>query len=287
MTIPSSYADPEYFDYEKEYAMKSYDNDHKKLPIIQNNKCSNIIMNGIDNPAATLQGNMPTGMLGENDQTGLQNLKSGNYYDDELNNINRNIVICTNINNNLLGEADEVNVPQTGSLTVKKEIFGCDNIINDEMDVMDCASLNNDSPDWISCDNPNDFSNPEFCQKLPRNFFDIEVLNDQNNQLQLFEGSQEGITIPNLEPGLYSVNEIIHLSGPNQLEESQSAQNNCNNAGFAGGGILEITSGVTLYTICFEYEDQQGNDCTMTTLAAGEDKTCIVKNYIRFGDNLP
>jgi len=28
--------------------------------------------------------------------------------------------------------------------------------------------------------------------------------------------------------------------------------------------------------ICFEYEDEQGNDCCTITLAAGEERTCIV-----------
>jgi len=40
------------------------------------------------------------------------------------------------------------------------------------------------------------------------------------------------------------------------------------------------------YIICIEYEDEQGNDCSTLTLAAGEDKTCTVKNYIRF-TNIP
>ena len=34
---------------------------------------------------------------------------------------------------------------------------------------------------------------------------------------------------------------------------------------------------------CFEYEDEQGNDCSTLTLAAGENKLCTVKNYISSG----
>jgi hypothetical protein len=32
--------------------------------------------------------------------------------------------------------------------------------------------------------------------------------------------------------------------------------------------------------LCFEYEDEIENNCTTMTLAAGEDKTWIMKNYI-------
>ena len=41
------------------------------------------------------------------------------------------------------------------------------------------------------------------------------------------------------------------------------------------------------YYICFEYEDEQGNDCSTITLAAGESRPCTVKNYIHQGDDFP
>ena len=43
-----------------------------------------------------------------------------------------------------------------------------------------------------------------FCQPLPESIFDIRVLDDQNNQIQQFEGSEQGTTIQNLEPDIYS-----------------------------------------------------------------------------------
>jgi len=286
LTIPSSYTEPEYFDYEKEYPIKSYDKYHKKLPFIQNNKCSNIIINGIDSTGATLQGNMPTGMIGENDEIGTQDQWSENYYDNEFNDIDRNIVTCTNINNN--GQVEQAQ-PQTGSLTVKKEIFGCNIFIitNDNNIIMDCRGLGPDSEQWLSCDNPNDFDHPDFCVVLGQNLdlFDIEVRDAQDNIVQEFTGSQDGTTIPDLVPGTYTVNEIVHEEfAPNELSTSPSTADCTNNQEFvSGGNLFIIPPGTIVYTqICFQFQDEQGNNCSTTTIAAGETKTCIVKNYIVF-----
>ena len=50
-----------------------------------------------------------------------------------------------------------------------------------------------------------------------------------------------------------------------------------------GGTLLNTNASPDLsYIICIEYEDEQGNDCSTLALAAGEDKRCTVKNYIRF-----
>jgi hypothetical protein len=116
---------------------------------------------------------------------------------------------------------------------------------------------------------------------LPENIFDIEVLDDQNNPIQQFVGSEQGTTIQNLQPGTYTVNEIKHVNNINQLGVSSNAEEGCINAGFPDGGSLANTTTGISYDICFEYEDEQGNDCSTITLAAGEERTCIVKNYIR------
>ncbi|MFB5600820.1 MAG: hypothetical protein ACE5SW_11420 [Nitrososphaeraceae archaeon] len=277
LIIPSSYAEAEYVDYEKEYSMKLYDKDHKKLPFIQNIKCSNIIINGIDNPAATLQENMPNEMIGENDEIGAQDQWSGNNYDDALSNLDRNIVTCTNVNNN--GAVEQAQ-PQTGSLTVKKEIFGCE--VNEFDIIMNCRDLENDNQGWIRCAD-SDITDTIFCEFLPEKFFDIEVRDEQGNLVKEFSGSQNGETIQNLEPGTYTLNEIIHFSNLNQLGESQSAHNSCINDRFADGGdLLNINVDLDYEEICFEYEDELGGDCTTTNIRAGEDKICIVKNYIKF-----
>ena len=50
-----------------------------------------------------------------------------------------------------------------------------------------------------------------------------------------------------------------------------------------GGTLLKTNASLDLsYIICIEYEDEQGNDCGTLALAAGEDKTCTIKNHIRF-----
>ena len=173
--------------------------------------------------------------------------------------------------------------PQTSSLTVYKEVFGCDNI---DRGVMDCDDLDNNSQEWINCNPPSSISGSFFCTSLPENLFDIEVIDDQNNQIEQFEGSAEGETIENLEPNTYTVNEIVHTlsSVNNRLEVNTDVEAACMDNGFAGGGQLFRSQGddkrVT-YNICFEYEDEQGNDCRTITLAAEEERTCTVKNYIR------
>ena len=103
-------------------------------------------------------------------------------------------------------------------------------------------------------------------------------------KLELVLCSAEGETIENLELSTYTVNEIVYALSGNQLGENAVTQEACMNLGFAGGGELIRVQGprdrVVEYQICFEYEDEQGNDCRTITLAAEEEKTCTVKNYI-------
>ena len=129
--------------------------------------------------------------------------------------------------------------------------------------------------------------NTVFCNSLPANLFVIEVLDDQNKQIQQFEGSLLGTIIQNLQTGTYTVNETKVPEGPptpiNQLY-GPGAQQTCIGLGFDGGGSLSTnTPDRVSYNICFEYEDEQGNDCSNVTLTAGEEKTCTVKNYILSG----
>jgi hypothetical protein len=146
---------------------------------------------------------------------------------------------------------------------------------------MDCRLQNNDER-WIQCDDSR-ISDTNFGQELTENLFDIRVLDNQNNALREFEGSSTGTTIENLEPGTYTVEEIKHTTPENQLAESDAATGNCRTAGFTdGGGQINIPNEGITYVICFEYEEdeQQNNDCRTITLAAGESRTCTVKNYI-------
>jgi hypothetical protein len=151
---------------------------------------------------------------------------------------------------------------------------------------MSCFFMQNTDPDWLPCTN-SAIDNTVFCKRLLANLFDIEVLDDQNNQIQQFAGSLQGTTIQNLQSGTYIVNET-KVPDPgasptpiDQLFESPAAQQTCIDFGFDGGGSLfRTTPGRVFYNICFEYEDEQGNYCSNVTLAAGEEKTCTVKNYI-------
>ena len=193
--------------------------------------------------------------------------------------------ICINNNNNTVIGAEEPVPPVPALLTVKKQVFGCNNIFESgPIEIMDCRDLkNNSTAPWFNCNNSS-ISNSEYCQSLPENIFDIQVLDDQSTQIQQFKGSEQGTTIKNLDPGTYTVNELKHPTSDNQLGENADAEQDCVNLdGFADGGSLDNTTSNTSYqTICFEYEDEQGNDCSEIALAAGEEKTCIVKNYIRF-----
>ena len=88
---------------------------------------------------------------------------------------------------------------------------------------MNCSDLkNNSSAPWLDCNTNANISNSIFCKSVPENIFDIEVLDDQNSQIQQFEGSEQGTIIPNLQPGNYTVNEIEKQEGnfENQLAET-------------------------------------------------------------------
>jgi hypothetical protein len=138
---------------------------------------------------------------------------------------------------------------------------------------MNCENLrNNSSEPWLDCNNSS-ISNTIVCQSSPVNFFDIEIFDDQDTQIQQFKGSAEGTTIQNLEPGTYTVNEIKFNTDTNELGESPTAERNCASGGFPdGGNLYNSTRGIIYSAICFKYEDEQGNDCSTITLAAGEEK---------------
>jgi hypothetical protein len=207
-----------------------------------------------------------------------------------------NIYVCADFSEDCSGDIsageslsctiDNVLIDTTATLTVKKQVFGCNNIVTGQFGRMSCSGLqNNSSAPWLDCNTNANISNSIFCKSVPENIFDIEVLDDQNSQIQQFEGSEQGTTIPHLQPGPYTVNEIEQPGGNfvNQLAESFTVNVRCSNQEFPDGGNLINTTARLLYEICFEYEDEQGKDCSNITLAAGEERTCTVKNYIRFG----
>jgi len=192
---------------------------------------------------------------------------------------------CENENelNNQLDITTTTGQQQDTSLTVKKEIFGCNNINDGEMN---CFQIQNDSPEWISCAD-SAISDSEACQNIEEGFFDIEVLDGHNTQVQQFTGSTQGTTIKGIEQGTYAINEIIHPIindiPLDQLNEGTGTSDYCKNRGFADGGNMDTA--LSYYVICFEYEDEQGNDCSQTTVNEGEDRVCTVKNYIVYSDN--
>ena len=260
----------------------SYNNDHYPEPKsphtdIQKINCgnSNININGIDmNQISKRPNDLATtssGTAANQQQDGT----NGNGLSDSLN-VERNLVnVCVNVNQN-----DQLKVEppeESATLTVNKEIFGC---TTTDPNRMDCQDIQDGDDAWLQCDNPA-ISETTACQNLVENLFDLEVLNDQNTQIQQFEGSAQGTTIEDLSPGTYSVNEIkVPPLPPNQLTESEPNENLCDALGFDDGGSLRLIPEFIGYAICFEYEDEQGNDCSTLTLQSGEDKICTVKNYI-------
>ncbi len=192
-----------------------------------------------------------------------------------------------------MNEQSRVTQPETASLTVKKEVFGCNIFDPDTPEArMTCEDLHDDSR-WLPCTDPGAFTNdptdPKFCQRLTENLFDIEVLDSQNTQLEQFEGSVDGTTIQNLQAGTYAVNEIKDDSGlfpPNVLYSNPQTQTEerCVSNGFSDGGDLFNPGFPTLpnnlYLICFKYVDEQDNDCSTVTLAAGEIKYARSKTIL-------
>jgi hypothetical protein len=192
--------------------------------------------------------------------------------------------VCINNNDNtVIGGKEPIppTPPTTASLTVKKQIFGC----TTDTSAMFCP-FGPSSTSWLDCNNIS-ISDSQFCLDLPENIFDIQVLDDQNTQIQKFEGSEQGTTIPNIQPGTYTVEEIkIATFTDSQLVENPESEQDCVIVGFKDGGSL-FTPNHRYTTLCFEYVDEQGNDCSTITLTAGEERTCTVKNYIRFADVRP
>lgn len=262
-------------DYNNDY---SHDNQNSKKSSdvnIQKIKCvnSNLNVNGIDITEIPQSPPIWDESGHEGTIQGTNTQQNGNEPADSLN-VERNLVnICANVNAN-----DQLKVEEPATLTVNKEIFGC---VSTSNTIMNCRSLPDGSSSWLQCDNPA-ISGTTACQNLAENLFDIEVLNDQNTQIQQFEGSAQGTTIEDLSPGTYSVNEIeVPPPATNQLTESDPNENLCvDTLGFDDGASLRLIPEFIGYAICFEYEDEQGNDCSTLTLQSGEDKICTVKNYI-------
>jgi hypothetical protein len=102
--------------------------------------------------------------------------------------------------------------PQTSSLTVKKEVFGCDNINSAPafaIMICDQGPVDPEVP-WNNCDLPSLFEFPSICQGLPENLFDIQVLGPQNNLIYEDVAPENGMTFDNLQPGTYTVEERKH-----------------------------------------------------------------------------
>ena len=202
-------------------------------------------------------------------------------------------ILFTNLNldpNTLLAIAQEYygygdyQTDTTSSLTVNKTIFGCNHLLDTLLGNLMVWEEPDNSPQWISCDNPA-INNTVFCQSLNENSF--EVLNAPNNQqIAEFKGSAVGTTIPNLQSGTYTINEIENPTGntTDQLGESSNANIGCAESDFPdGGSFLNFAAYGDYRVICFEYEDEKGNNCRTITLSAGESKKCTVKNYIGVG----
>jgi hypothetical protein len=273
------------YDNKQSYGKDSNSYDKSKdssSAIVKKIKCNNINANVNGFNGATL----PTALNGlatddeaqasaDEGETGANSFESGsgsNVGRPSGHDMNSRFVCINNNDFAVVGGEPVPPTPPTGSITVNKEIFGCNIIVANHMD---CFDLPNDSPLWLPCTDPT-ISNTPFCQNLSPNQFDIEVL----GEIQQFEGSTAGTTVQNLQPDSFRVNEIVHEDFVNQLGYSPTDDSDCKLSGFDGGGRLSNVNTQTFYSICFEYEDEQGNDCNPITIGA-EEKTCTVKNHIR------
>jgi hypothetical protein len=274
---------------ESYYGMDQDRKSHGKDVSVKSIKCNNINVNVNGLELDVLPPALSTLLTGGEEDDNAYSYGSGerNYGSESSGSETDFRFICINNNNNTVIEGEEPvtpptppgppEPPTTATLTVNKQVFGC----ADFNGVLMSCNYPNDSPAWLDCNDNPTTRDTTFCQSLPESIFDIEVLDDQNNQIQQFEGSVQGTTIQDLEPGTYTVNEIIHPTINNQLGENLSVAGACEfSLGFSGGGQVLNTTTNVLYSICFEYEDEQGNDCNTITLAAGESRTCTVKNYI-------
>ena len=171
------------------------------------------------------------------------------------------------------------------TLTVNKEVFGCDEFISGPAFAIMICDQGPVDPEvlWNNCDLPSLFDFPSICQGLPENLFDIRVLGPQNNLIYEDVAPENGMTFDNLQPGTYTVEERKHADNVNQLGIDANVEANCKGLGFTDGGILHNLNADIDYNICFGYEDEQGSDCSTITLVAGESRTCTVKNYITRG----
>jgi len=299
MGIPASFAQS----YEDSYAKDKKTSNLNK----QNVNCNNIIINGVNSAGQGSGGDMINDMTNDDggDGTG-QWLENGN--DKKPNSINENIVnFCKNKHNKIVVVTEQEpeeppTTPTTGSLTVKKEIYGCDDIefdeILDNIFVRMNCSLPDGDPKWTLCDDlvENNVPNTDiFCAPnlLQEDEFDIEVSDDSAMLIDppgQFKGSTEGKMIMDLEPGTYNVQEIKHGNSDNQLGANPPTESNCRAAfSFDDGGVFANNEddGQIVYTLCFEYEDENGEDCSSIDLQAGDDKTCTVKNYISSTGSIP
>ena len=138
MGIPASFAEPQY-NYDKNQQYNSYGKDYDKKKTsslnlkVNCNNVNNIIINGVDKPGQETAGDILGEMTNDEEDDGTWQEDGqwlGNGDEKKLNKIDNNIVnVCINKNNIVaVAVAEEEG---TGSLTVKKEIFGCDNM--DEM----------------------------------------------------------------------------------------------------------------------------------------------------------
>jgi hypothetical protein len=279
---------------DEEKGYKSYDRDDykksKNTIVNENNNCinnNNINVNTIGNSDIGSSSDLVA-----TEEDGIEKEAYPNIYgtnEDRNNNNKQNdkSVSCIINNNNVISTGGESIPPTTpttpASLTVKKQVFGCDNF---QGSLMNCRALQNNSPFWLNC-NDDSIDHSIFCLSLPESIFDIRVLDNQMRQIQKFKGSEQGTTIENLGPGLYRVNEIKYVISFDHLRNNPAAKAECVNEGrFSDGGdSFNTTSHVDYIAICFEYKDEQGNNCSTISLAAGEEKTCIVKNYIRIASH--
>ena len=118
--ITTNYQDDNRYSYDKNHQKKSSHGDIQKISCVN----SNINVNGIDITQIP-EDATATAAANEGAAADAANTQNGNGLADKIN-FDRNLVnICVNVNAN---EQIRITEPETGSLTVNKQVFGCNNI---------------------------------------------------------------------------------------------------------------------------------------------------------------
>ncbi len=183
-----------------------------------------------------------------------------------------------NINNDKLNNSTK---PKKISLTLVKEIFGCEHIIrNDDYDTMDCSNLDKDSNLWINCADSKINYTP-FCKNIPIHSINMEIINSYDNKTKHLNPYKKNTTIK-IDQGDYLIRQVNHSNNYTDNLGKDIIFQDCISAGYAGHEFVFNEKKPTLYGLCIEYNDIDGKDCSKITVNTHGKKLCVVKKFVRY-----